>query len=973
VIAADPGGAPVTYSAVGLPNGLTINPTTGVITGTVAYDAAGPHVVTITVTKGTLTTSDSFNWTILERNTAPTITAPDRTNAEGDLILPIMVATATDPEGDLLIWSATGLPPGLTMLPNGLVSGLISPTGEGVYTVTVSVKDSALGTPISTTFTWTVTGNNRPPTINSVDQFSNEGDTVSYVVAGVDPDGDTLSYTMTGTLPATHSINPATGAITGTFSFQSDGVYTITVRVTDGQYAASTTFLWTVRDINRPPVVNPVDQFSREGDVASYAVPGSDPDNDPLVWTATGLPPGFTISSTGVISGTFGPGSAGVYTINVAVCDALLCATKTFLWTVGANLPPTVFHADRTNVEGDTVSYATTASDPDGDTLTFTATGLPPGISINPANGQLTGTLGYNTAGTYTPTITVSDGRLSAAHTFNWIVTNTNRPPDAVNDAASVNQGASVTIAVLNLDTDPDDDTLTVTAITQPASGQGTAVLNADGTVTYTAPANFSGTTTFTYTISDGNGGTDTATVTVTVADVNYPPTVFHANRTNIEGDTVSYATTASDPDGDTLTFTATGLPAGISINPANGQLTGTLGFNTAGTYNPTITVSDGRLTATHTFNWIVTNTNRPPDAVNDTASTNPGASVTVTVLNLDSDPDGDTLTVTAITQPASGQGTAVLNANGTVTYSAPLTFTGTTTFTYTISDGNGGTDTATVTVTVANASCSAGGYTTYSQGGWGNNGAPGQLMQANFTRVYPSGFVIIGGTKTLKFTSAGAVTAFLPQGGTPAMLTASAINPTSSTAGNFAAQVFALRLAVDYSAAGVLKSGLGSLVMVSGPFANQTVNQVLATANAVLGGSASALPSGMTVSQLNSIVESLNLNFHEGTVNNGLLACPTGPVVTQNHAPVAGDDSATTKKNKAVTINVLANDSDSDGDALTITLGGASNCTITKNANNTITFTPANNYKGTTTFTYSVSDGKGGSDVATVTVKVTN
>ncbi len=1060
VVASDPGGAAVTYSATNLPHGMSINPTTGQVTGTLAYDAAGVYNVTVTVTKGAVSRSDTFIWTVLERNSQPTISAPDRTNMEGDSIAPVMVATATDPEGDVLIYSATGLPPGLVMLPTGLVSGVISPTGEGVYTVTVSVRDSLLGTPISTTFTWTVNGINRPPTIDSVDQFSNEGDTVSYVVAGVDPDGDTLSYTMTGTLPATHSINPATGAISGTFSFQSAGVYTITVRVTDGQFAASTTFLWTVRDINRPPVVNPVDQFNREGDSASYAVSGSDPDGDTLVWTATGLPPGFTISSTGVISGTFGPGSAGVYNINVAVCDALLCATKPFVWTVGANMPPTVFHPNRTNVEGDTVSYATTASDPDGDALTYSATGLPPGISINPSTGQLTGTLGYNTAGTYNPTITVSDGRLTAAHTFNWIVTNTNRPPDAVNDVASVNQGQSVTVTVLNLDSDPDGDALTVTAITQPA--QGTAVLNANGTVTYTAPANFSGVTTFTYTIVDGNGGTDTATVTISVGDVNFPPTVFHANRVNAEGDTVSYLSTASDPDGDVLTFSATGLPAGISINPATGQLTGTLGYNTAGTYNPTITVSDGGLTASHTFNWIVTATNRPPDAVNDAASVNQGQSVNITVLNLDSDPDGDTLTVTAITQPAVGsavlnadgtvtytapstfagtttftytisdgnggtdtatvtitvrnvnfppvvthpnrtnvegdtvtyattasdpdndvltftatglpagisinpatgtlagtlgyntagtynptitvsdgtltashtfnwvvtntnrppdavndvatvnqgqsvnitvlnldsdpdgdtltvtaitqpaQGTAVLNANGTVTYTAPLSFAGTTTFTYTISDGKGGTDTATVTITVLALppTCNLAGYVTYSQGGWGGSGAPGQLMTSKFSQVYPGGFVIIGGTKTLKFTSASAITAFLPQGATPAVLTASAVNPTSSSAGNFAAQVLALRLAVDYSNAGVLKAGLGDLVMLSGPFANQSVNQILATANAVLGGSTSSLPSGMTVSTLNGIIESLNLNFHEGTVNTGLLGCPAGPTV---------------------------------------------------------------------------------------------
>ncbi|MGE3488948.1 MAG: MBG domain-containing protein [Vicinamibacterales bacterium] len=176
------------------------------------------------------------------------------------------------------------------------------------------------------------------------------------------------------------------------------------------------------------------------------------------------------------------------------------------------------------------------------------------------------------------------------------------------------------------------------------------------------------------------------------------------------------------------------------------------------------------------------------------------------------------------------------------------------------------------------NVTCSTTGYLTYSQGGWGNGGAPGQFLAAKFGMVYPTGYVIIGGVKTLKFTSANAIQAFLPQGGRPKALYSSAVDPTWSSAGNFAAQLLALRLAVDFSSAGATKTGLGDLVMVSGPLAGQTVNQILAMANTVLGGQTSALPSGMSISTLNGILESLNMNFHEGTVNNGLLGCPGDP-----------------------------------------------------------------------------------------------
>ncbi|WP_341502585.1 Ig-like domain-containing protein [Gallaecimonas sp. GXIMD4217] len=89
------------------------------------------------------------------------------------------------------------------------------------------------------------------------------------------------------------------------------------------------------------------------------------------------------------------------------------------------------------------------------------------------------------------------------------------------------------------------------------------------------------------------------------------------------------------------------------------------------------------------------------------------------------------------------------------------------------------------------------------------------------------------------------------------------------------------------------------------------------------------------------------------------------------NSAPVAQNDSATTDAGQAVTINVLANDSDPDGDTLTVTSVSGVNGSAKINSNGSISFTPASGFSGTETFSYSVSDGKGGSDSATVTVNV--
>lgn len=155
--------------------------------------------------------------------------------------------------------------------------------------------------------------------------------------------------------------------------------------------------------------------------------------------------------------------------------------------------------------------------------------------------------------------------------------------------------------------------------------------------------------------------------------------------------------------------------------------------------------------------------------------------------------------------------------------------------------------------------------YTTYTQGGWGSNpngNNPGALLAAKFCKVYPGGYVSLGGYYKLKFYGAAAVRAFLPQGGRAGMLRCSAVNPTSSSAGVFAGQVLALKLNVDFSNAGITTPGLGSVKLTSGPLAGKTIAQVLAIAEQVLGGNDGALPGRMTISQLNDVVDGINNRY---------------------------------------------------------------------------------------------------------------
>ncbi len=94
--------------------------------------------------------------------------------------------------------------------------------------------------------------------------------------------------------------------------------------------------------------------------------------------------------------------------------------------------------------------------------------------------------------------------------------------------------------------------------------------------------------------------------------------------------------------------------------------------------------------------------------------------------------------------------------------------------------------------------------------------------------------------------------------------------------------------------------------------------------------------------------------------------------VTNANDPPVAVDDSNTTPENTPVTIDVLNNDSDIDGDTLTVdSVTQGTSGSVTNNGND-VTYTPAPGFSGTDSFTYTISDGNGGTDMATVTVTVT-
>jgi len=168
------------------------------------------------------------------------------------------------------------------------------------------------------------------------------------------------------------------------------------------------------------------------------------------------------------------------------------------------------------------------------------------------------------------------------------------------------------------------------------------------------------------------------------------------------------------------------------------------------------------------------------------------------------------------------------------------------------------------------------GDFRTQTQGGWGappkgNN--PGTYLKRNFASAFPSG-ITIGTGFTLKLTSASAIEVFLPQGGTPAVLTSSYVNPVDLN-NVFTGQVLALALNIRFDLwdvnFGRSATNLKDLKIAYGPFENWTVQQLLDEAYIALGGGYTLY----SISMLNNAVSSINENFVDGTFAGTFLTCP--------------------------------------------------------------------------------------------------
>ncbi len=948
-------------------------------------DYNGPDSFTYTISDGNGGTDHAEATIRVRPGNDPPIARDDSASTEEDIGVSINVlVNDEDIDGDTLTIIETSDPAhGVLTLAGESIRYQPNPDFAGLdeFTYTIADEDDETATAIVSLLVAPV---NDPPRAENDEASTSEDTSVDVFLLNNDgdPDGDLLII-QSVTQPSNGSVTNHGNHVTYLPHVNYHGTDTFTYTVSDGHGGTATAEVRIdIASENDPPLAQDDSGVTEEGVPVrlDLLANDSDADGDALTIQSIDQPSNGTVVNHGDdITYTPQGDFNGIDSFTYIVSDGqggMDTATVT-LSVAAVNDPPEAID-DRSQTPEDvpvTIDVLDNDSDPDGDALSIQSITQPAyGTAVIVGEG-IRYTPNADTYGEDAFTYTVTDGNGSmATATVEIDVSPTNDPPVAQDDSTSTNEGAAVTIDVLANDSDPDGDTLAVLSVESPGHG---SLQNNGSDVVYTPDANYNGIDQFTYTLSDGNGGTNTATVTIAIAAVNDPPNAENDDATTDEDTalTISVLDNDSDPDGDALSIQSATQPEQGSVFNTGSDLVYTPNSNVHGNDAFTYTVSDG-FGGTDTASVTVTilPINDPPVAQDDSSSTDEGVSVAIPVLDNDSDLDGDALILQSVDDPLHGSATL---SGSSIVYLPDEDYDGTDAFTYTVTDEQGGTDTATVTVFVVprndppiavNDEASTGEDVALSIHVLSNDSDPdGDSLSIESVTQPDHGTTVRSGSSIL-------------------------YTPDPNYSGP---DSFAYTLIDGNGGSDTATVTMTVLETNDPPFAQEdsmTLSEKQTTTVSVLDNDSDPdgdplriesieRPSGGVVENLGSALTYTpnpgftGLDTFAYTVSDGngktSRALVTILVVPINDAPVAQDDSATTDEDTLVTISVLSNDSDADGDFLLVESFSQPRNGSVLSSRTGLSYIPDEGFQGVDSFTYIVSDGNGGSDSATVTVSV--
>ncbi|MBL8111495.1 MAG: putative Ig domain-containing protein, partial [Acidobacteria bacterium] len=418
--------------------------------------------------------------------------------------------------GTVAFTTLSALPAGLTLSPQGVLSG--TPTQTGVFPGGVKATDAngcsgSVATMVSVSCPAIVVAPSSLPGGVAGQAYA----PVAFVATG---GVGAITFSATAGLPPGMTLSPQ-GVLSGT-PIQT-GAFAISVTATDanrctGSVVATVTVACgsvTIQPASLPP--------GRVGDAYAATISASG-GVTPYSFTATGLPPGLSLSTAGALTGT--PGTAGVFMVTVVATDAAGCqGFRTYpvricpvLSLLPATLPEGVFGA----------AYSVTLAGSSGDSpyvFTLASGALPQGLGLSP-DGVLSGS--PVSTGAFTFTVRVTDANGCTADVGRTLLIRPDARSDAFGTAVGnaffavgrpvgTSPGISIAGSVLGNDSGP-GPLVASPAVIATANG-GSVALGADGTFLYTPAPGFAGPAdSFSYTLTDANGASATASVTLSIS-----------------------------------------------------------------------------------------------------------------------------------------------------------------------------------------------------------------------------------------------------------------------------------------------------------------------------------------------------------------------------------------------------------------------------------------------------------------------
>ena len=678
------GSAPITWSATNLPSGVTIAPSTGLVTGTVG-GAPQVYVVTLTATNSGGADSENFNWTVAAAATAPVWGAVGaKTNVQGTSVgaidMSLSIVSGTTP----ITYTSSTLPPGLAIAAS---TGVITGTPTTVATTAVTIRATNVAGFSDVTFNWTIN-----PSIPAIVQIPTQNLTETIAATPLDLTayftGTVTSYGLTGTLPA--GLTRTGNTISGTPPSGARGTYPMVATATNvSGTSVNNSFNYVVvaraSTWNTVPTQNSVQGTPVNRDMTSWLAAYSLPYT--VVVLSGSLPTGLSMDSAGLVTGT--PTVAGTFPNIVLRSNnaAGNADSNAFSWIVSAAPQPPVWSTipPQTNIEDSPITPLNVAPYCSGDTpITFSATFLPAGLSMTAA-GVVSGTpVTPGISPTRIDATNAAGGPISES--FNWTITAVgppvwgaippqsslvNTPISAFDLSVYVTGGTGpFTFTEVALPTGLDvSSTGTVTG-TPTVAGTSVARVKATGAggntdcafdwgiVTGLLPPDLAtlpnavngnealgaqaydltsyntGGAATSWTQSGGPPGTTISnagllSINWTTNQGTWFVTIRATNSSGFDESIVQFIIASSDPVVNTpppspryntvgtspsvsmgvyisgaTSWSATGLPAGMTINTSSGVITGTL--TTAATYNPVITAVNIHGNVQTTFQWII-------------------------------------------------------------------------------------------------------------------------------------------------------------------------------------------------------------------------------------------------------------------------------------------------------------------------------------------------------------------------------